>query len=84
MNYLRTLFACIAGSVDVKTLITSIDAQCPQIAPFGVMRCLGHQHIGKSMTKLYAAHGRDQFHGKSTLTMSGLQMTLPCSNLILE
>ena len=49
--------ACIVGSVDVKTFITSIDAQCPQIAPFGVMRCLGHQHIGDSMTKLYAAHG---------------------------
>ena len=37
------------GSEDSKNLTTSVDAQCPQQQPFGVLRCTGHLHIGKQL-----------------------------------
>lgn len=34
------------GAVDVKNLTVPFDQQCPQAAPYGLLRCTGHQHIG--------------------------------------
>ncbi|BDA50791.1 hypothetical protein COCOBI_17-0080 [Coccomyxa sp. Obi] len=34
------------GSVDTKTLTAPFDQHCPQVFPFGLLRCTGHQHIG--------------------------------------
>ena len=49
------------GSEDLKNLTTSVDAQCPQQQPFGVLRCTGHLHIGKQLrasTRLCLKHCR--------------------------
>ncbi|BDA50792.1 hypothetical protein COCOBI_17-0100 [Coccomyxa sp. Obi] len=40
------IFAKGPGSVNTKTLTAPFDQQCPQVAPFGLLRCTGHQHIG--------------------------------------
>ncbi len=40
------VFAKGPGSVDVRNLTAPFDQQCPQAAPFGLLRCTGHQHIG--------------------------------------
>ncbi|EIE27161.1 hypothetical protein COCSUDRAFT_55184 [Coccomyxa subellipsoidea C-169] len=33
------------GMIDVKNFTGPFDQQCPQSAPYGLLRCTGHQHI---------------------------------------
>ena len=37
------------GMIDVKNFTGPFDQQCPQSAPYGLLRCTGHQHIGAQL-----------------------------------
>ena len=36
-----------------------LDARCPQSEPYGILRCLGHQHIGGQCMRLLDADTGD-------------------------
>lgn len=42
------VFKSDTGKEDVKIFTAPLDARCPQKAPYGVLRCTGHLHIGEN------------------------------------